>query len=73
MSRTKDEELQNGRDTQEDTEQILPDGGAPLLVHLQALRRVLLISAAAVVIAFFLVFYLAIEKLMAWIIGREGG
>ena len=66
MSRTKDEELQN---TQENTEQTLPDGGAPLLVHLQALRRVLIISAAAVVAAFFLVFYLAIEKLMAWIVG----
>ena len=56
---------------QEDTEQqALPDGGgAPLLVHLQALRHVLIVSAAAVIIAFFLVFYLAIESLMAWIIG----
>ena len=50
-------------------EQALQDGGAPLLVHLMALRRVLIVSAAAVAIAFVLVFYVAIEKLMAWIIG----
>ena len=40
-----------------------------LLSHLLALRKVLVISAAAVVIAFALVFYLAIDQLMAWIIG----
>ena len=39
-----------------------------LLSHLLALRKVLIISAAAVVIAFFLVFYLAIDQLMGWII-----
>ncbi len=40
-----------------------------LLSHLLALRRVLVISAIALVAAFVLVFYLAIEQLMAWIIG----
>ncbi len=45
------------------------EGGAPLLTHLLALRRVLVISAAAVAIAFFLVFYLAIDVLMSWITG----
>ena len=54
---------------EEAEEQAAADSSAPLLVHLQALRRVLIISAAAVAIAFFLVFYLAIEKLMAWITG----
>ena len=39
-----------------------------LLEHLNALRHVLMVSAAAVLIAFFLVFYLAIESLMNWII-----
>ncbi len=53
----------------EEEQQALQDGGAPLLVHLMALRRVLIVSAAAVAVAFVLVFYLAIEKLMAWIIG----
>ena len=53
----------------EEEQQALQDGGAPLLVHLMALRRVLIVSAAAVAIAFVLVFYVAIEKLMAWIIG----
>ncbi len=40
-----------------------------LLAHLLALRKVLIISAAAVAGAFLLVFYLAIDRLMAWIIG----
>ena len=53
----------------EEEQQALQDGGAPLLVHLMALRRVLIVSAAAVAIAFVLVFYVAIEKRMAWIIG----
>ena len=53
----------------EEEQQALQDGGAPLLVHLMALRRVLIVSAAAVAVAFVLVFYLALEKLMAWIIG----
>ena len=41
---------------------------ATLLAHLMALRKVLLISAIAVIAAFVLVFYLAIEPLMNWII-----
>ena len=72
MSKKNSKELRKG-DNQaelEETGQQMPDGGgAPLLVHLQALRRVLIVSAAAVAIAFFLVFYLAIETLMSWIIG----
>ena len=44
-------------------------GSAPLLTHLLALRKVLFISALSVVIAFFLVYYLAIDYLMAWITG----
>ena len=72
MSKKNSKELRNEADHAEleDAEQQTPDGGgAPLLVHLQALRRVLIVSAAAVAVAFFLVFYLAIETLMAWIIG----
>ena len=44
-------------------------GAAPLLTHLLALRKVLFISALSVVIAFFAVYYLAIDALMAWITG----
>ena len=40
-----------------------------LLSHLLALRRVLVISAAALVIAFAAVFYFFIDALMNWIIG----
>ena len=58
------------RDVSEEAEQDAPgDGGAPLLSHLLALRRVLIVSAAAVAGAFFLVYYLAIDRLMAWITG----
>ena len=42
---------------------------APLLAHLMALRQVFVVSAIAVAVSFFLVYYLAIELLMAWIIG----
>ena len=42
---------------------------APLLEHLMALRQVFVVSAVAVAVSFFLVYYLAIEPLMAWIIG----
>ncbi|MBR0408470.1 MAG: twin-arginine translocase subunit TatC [Clostridia bacterium] len=45
-----------------------PVEGAPLLSHLLALRRVLIVSALAVIISFFLVYYLFIDQLMAWII-----
>ena len=67
MRKKNQQELQpdQGQNEQEEAQR----QGAPLLVHLQALRHVLIVSAAAVIIAFFLVFYLAIEKLMAWIIG----
>jgi len=41
---------------------------ASLLSHLLALRKVFMISAAAAVIAFFLVFYFLIEQLMGWIV-----
>lgn len=40
-----------------------------LMAHLLALRKVLVISILAVVIAFLLVFYLCIDQLMAWITG----
>ena len=40
-----------------------------LMAHLMALRKVLVISILAVVIAFLLVFYLYIDQLMAWITG----
>ena len=67
MSKKNQKELQPDQEQNGQEEGSLQ--GAPLLVHLQALRHVLIVSAAAVIIAFFLVFYLAIESLMAWIIG----
>lgn len=42
---------------------------APLLSHLLALRKALVISAAAVLIAFLLVFYFAVDWLMGLITG----
>ena len=39
-----------------------------LLEHLSALRRVLLVSAAAIGILFVLVFYFAVDPLMGWIL-----
>ncbi len=44
------------------------DGGAPLLSHLLALRKVLVVSAIAVAVAFFAVYSLFIDPLMAWIV-----
>lgn len=41
--------------------------GQTLLEHLAALRSVLVISAGAIAVAFFAVFYLAIDLLMSWI------
>ena len=61
-------EIPEEASSEENEEQSLQDSGAPLMIHLQALRRVLLVSAVAVVVSFFLVYYLAIEVLMAWII-----
>ena len=46
----------------------LKEAGESMLSHLMALRKVLLISAAAVLIGFVLVFYLAIDPLMAQIL-----
>ena len=46
----------------------LKEVGESMLSHLMALRKVLLISAAAVLIGFVLVFYLAIDPLMAQIL-----
>ena len=46
----------------------IQDKRSSLLSHLLALRKVLVISAIAVVAAFLLVFYFAIDTLMAWII-----
>lgn len=48
-------------------EAALTDSSGTLLSHLQALRRVLVISVIAVAVAFFAVFYLAIDPLMAWL------
>ena len=45
------------------------DGRAGLVSHLMAMRRVLMISALAVVVAFVVVFYLWIDQLMAWLTG----
>ena len=59
MRKKNQQELQPDQGQNEQEEAQLQ--GAPLLVHLQALRHVLIVSAAAVIIAFFLVFYLAIQ------------
>ena len=56
MRKKNQQELQPDQGQNEQEEAQLQ--GAPLLVHLQALRHVLIVSALAVVIAFFLVFYL---------------
>lgn len=65
----------------EEAQQDAPDGsenlseeeqpkekGESLLSHLLALRKVLVISAGAIVAAFLLVFYFAIDPLMNWIL-----
>ena len=65
----KNQDPQAGQDEAVSQEELAQQSGsAPLLVHLQALRRVLIVSAVSVAAAFFLVYYLAIEVLMAWII-----
>lgn len=72
MKRKKTEapqELGAGKDlAQQDAAEEGAGGSATLLSHLLALRRVLVISAIAVVVAFFAVYSLAIEQLMTWII-----
>ena len=57
------------REEEADREPMPQEKRATLLSHLLALRKVLIICAAAVVIAFFCVFTLLIEPLMNWIIG----
>ena len=57
---------QDGRDSEEISPQ---EKRASLLSHLLALRKVLIICAAAIAAAIFLVFYLLINQLMDWIIG----
>ena len=64
--------LRNAADqaAEEETGRPAPsDDRAPLLAHLQALRRVLLVSVLAVIAAFVLMFYLAVDPLMSWITG----
>lgn len=51
----------------EQTPHTQPTKAQTLLEHLAALRNVLVISAGAILIAFFAVFYLAIDQLMSWI------
>ena len=55
----------------ENAEEALAESGGQgtILSHLLALRHVLFVSAIAVVVAFFAVFYLAIDPLMSWITG----
>jgi len=50
-------------------EQTPQEQRATLLAHLLALRKVLVISAVAVIAAFALIFYFCIDRLMEWIIG----
>ena len=45
------------------------EGQGTIMSHLLALRHVLFVSAIAVVVAFFAIFYLAIDPLMGWITG----
>ena len=68
----KEPEPQAGQEqavAEEAEQDVQQEGGAPLMAHLLALRRGFIVSAAAVAIAFFLVYYLAIDWLMAWITG----
>ena len=66
----KNQDPQAGQDEAASQEELAQQSGsAPLLVHLQALRRVLIVSAASITAAFFLVYYLAIDRLMGWITG----
>ena len=68
----KEPEPQAGQEqavAEEAEQDVQQEGSAPLMAHLLALRRVFIVSAAAVAIAFFLVYYLAIDWLMAWITG----
>lgn len=65
---TPDEESSDGEPSDGESSDGLKEAGESMLSHLMALRKVLLISAAAVLIGFVLVFYLAIDPLMAQIL-----
>lgn len=65
---TPDEESSDGESSDGESSDGLKEAGESMLSHLMALRKVLLISAAAVLIGFVLVFYLAIDPLMAQIL-----
>jgi hypothetical protein len=65
---TPDEESSDGESSDGEASDGLKEAGESMLSHLMALRKVLLISAAAVLIGFVLVFYLAIDPLMAQIL-----
>ena len=54
----------NGAEPQE----AIQERRSSLLSHLQALRKVVITSAVAVIAAFFLIFYFCIDALMNWII-----
>ena len=69
MKRKKDTVLPDAPAAEAAEEGVAGEARSTLLSHLLALRKVLIISAIAIVVAFFLVFYLAIDALMAWIIG----
>jgi sec-independent protein translocase protein TatC len=57
--------VQDAEALAEGEEEALAEGGqGTLMSHLLALRQVVFISAIAVVVAFFVVFYLAIDPLM---------
>ena len=65
---TPDGESSDGETSDGESSDGLKEAGESMLSHLMALRKVLLISAAAVLIGFVLVFYLAIDPLMAQIL-----
>jgi len=61
----------SARDGLKETErqETIQEKRSSLLSHLLALRKVVIISAIAVITAFFAVFYFGIDALMNWIIG----
>ena len=65
---TSDGDSSDGEPSDGESSDGLKEAGESMLSHLMALRKVLLISAAAVLIGFVLVFYLAIDPLMAQIL-----
>ena len=65
---TEQESAEGGSSVTDTESSVVEDTKATLLSHLLALRKVLVISAIAVLVCFAAVFYLAIDYLMAWII-----